>query len=75
MKDPADLEHVTRYFYQHPSDYRIVNFTTNETFDGVHLAIDTEADFRRFSSIVERMERPHWSYGLMEVVDLYKAAA
>ncbi|MCB0317351.1 MAG: hypothetical protein KDD56_01245, partial [Bdellovibrionales bacterium] len=25
MKDPMDLEHVTRYFYQHPQNFKITN--------------------------------------------------
>ena len=75
MTEQADREHVTRYFYQHPSEYRIVNFDAERRFDGVHLAIDTERDFQRFESIVHRMQRPHWSYDLNEVVALYREAA
>jgi spore coat polysaccharide biosynthesis protein SpsF len=75
MQDPQDREHVTRHFYRHPSDYRIVNFAADAHFDGVHLAIDTAADLERFESIVGRMDRPHWSYRLSEVVAMYREAA
>ena len=74
MQDAQDREHVTRYFYQHSAGYRIVNFGADAPFDDVHMAIDTEADFLRFAAIVERMDRPHWCYGLSEIVDLYRRA-
>lgn len=72
MNDAEDREHVTRYLYQHPADYRIVNFEADVHFNDVHLAIDTEADFHRFAAIVTRMDQPHWCYGLSEIVDLYR---
>jgi spore coat polysaccharide biosynthesis protein SpsF len=75
MQDAQDREHVTRYFYQHAADYRIVNFNADAHFDDVHLAIDTEADFYRFAAIVARMDRPHWCYGLAEIVDMYRNPA
>jgi spore coat polysaccharide biosynthesis protein SpsF len=75
MREAADREHVTRYFYRHGTDYRIVNFTATARFDDVHLAVDTEADLQKFSAMVARMERPHWSYGLREVVALYREVA
>jgi len=73
--DPADREHVTRYFYEHAGDYRIVNFTSTIQLQHKHLALDCEQDLHRFEGAIERMTRPHWSYGLSEVLELYEAMA
>jgi spore coat polysaccharide biosynthesis protein SpsF len=75
MREVEDREHVTRYFYRHPKEYRIINFESGGDYDGVHLAIDTDTDLRRFDAILARMDRPHWSYGLSDLVALYREVA
>lgn len=60
--DPADHEHVTRYFYRHPDRFRIRNFACEKDWGGVQLSVDTPEDFRRFESLLSRSDRPHWQY-------------
>jgi spore coat polysaccharide biosynthesis protein SpsF len=72
MTRPEEREHVTRYFYQHSTEFNIVNFARSVPATDVHLAIDTDDDIERFGRILQRMVRPHWTYGLDEVIQLYR---
>lgn len=69
--DDEDREHVTRFFYRHRNRFRIVNLEPEESYGDLHLAIDTEADLEAFKRVVGLMKRPHWDYGLDEIVELY----
>lgn len=75
MDEPEDREHVTRFFYRHAGEFRIRNFSSDLAAADVHLAVDTEEDVRRFETIVRRMTRPHWTYGLSEIVRFYRDVA
>ncbi len=68
MRRPEHLEHVTRYFYDHPEGFRILNFTADEDHSGLGMTIDTPEDFDRIEEIVRRMDRPHWQYGWRDVL-------
>lgn len=54
MQDVADQEHVTRYLYQHPDQYRIQNFASDEPFGEVQLSVDTQADFDAIAAILQQ---------------------
>ena len=68
--DPEDLEHVTRYFYGHPDEFRITNFAYGLDAGGVQLSVDSAEDLARLELMVGRMTRPHWDYGLDELLSL-----
>ncbi len=68
MTDPADREHVTRYFYRRP--YRVLEFHAPGDFSARQLSVDTDEDVARFEAVVERMTRPHWEYGWREILSL-----
>jgi spore coat polysaccharide biosynthesis protein SpsF len=70
MTEQEDLEHVTRYLYARPERFRIRNFAAARAYPPLHLAVDTVEDLARVEAIVARMERPHWEYGLDDVVAL-----
>ncbi|MEI7982382.1 MAG: NTP transferase domain-containing protein [Bacteroidota bacterium] len=72
MNDSDDFEHVTRFFYQNPKEFKIFNFTSLTDYSSVHLSIDTLQDMQVFSSIIKRMTRPHWDYHLEEVLEMYR---
>ena len=38
----------------------------------VSFAVDTREDLDRFRSLVGLLDRPHWEYGLEELVDLQR---
>jgi spore coat polysaccharide biosynthesis protein SpsF len=66
----ADREHVTTYFYRHQDRFRIVGFQRDVSLAHVQMSVDEPEDFHRFERIVASMQRPHWTYGLDEVLAL-----
>ncbi|HET8650844.1 MAG TPA: NTP transferase domain-containing protein [Gemmatimonadales bacterium] len=75
MREPADREHVTRWFYRHPDAFTIRNFAADSPHPDLQLAVDTPDDLARFEAIVTLMERPQWTYGLDEVIALSQAVS
>jgi spore coat polysaccharide biosynthesis protein SpsF (cytidylyltransferase family) len=72
--DPADREHVTPLLYRRPDLFTVLPVRRTPAAPAPHLAVDTPDDLARVAAIVERMRRPHWSYGLDEVIGLADAA-
>lgn len=72
MEGAEDREHVTPFLYRNADRFRIVRMTAPVPYDSVRLSIDTEADLDRIAHVVARMDRPHWEYGLDEVVSIYR---
>jgi spore coat polysaccharide biosynthesis protein SpsF len=70
LRRPEDREHVTPYFYRHAERFRIHNLACPQDLSQVQMAVDSEEDLARFAAIVERMDRPHWQYGLEELLAL-----
>jgi spore coat polysaccharide biosynthesis protein SpsF len=73
MTDPQDQEHVTRFFYRHSQDFKIMNFSAPKAYPQMHLAVDTPSDLERFRAIIQRMTKPPALYTLDELSDLNKA--
>jgi len=72
MQDIEDREHVTQFFYRHPQDFRIHNFTSGGDYSSIRLCVDTEQDIAVLSKIVARMSKPHWQYHLQEIIQIYQ---
>ncbi|MDP3183214.1 MAG: NTP transferase domain-containing protein [Desulfobaccales bacterium] len=72
MLDPQDLEHVTKYFYNHAGDFKIFNLAAPRDYSAVHLAVDTHRDLEVVGDILARLKKPHWEYGLEEIVEIYR---
>ena len=68
MTSDDDRQHVTRYFYRLADRYRIHNIHSEVEYGDLSLTIDTPEDLQRFETLVEGFERPHWKYGLRELV-------
>lgn len=73
--DAHDLEHVTPFFYRHPERFAIRNVPADRDYGQRSLAVDTAADLERLDVVLARMSRPHWDYGLDDVLRLYEEAA
>ena len=69
-----EREHVTVHFYRNAGDYRIRNFSFTEDRSTLQLSVDTEEDFARFQTLVAAMDRPHWEYGLEELLTMLPSA-
>lgn len=63
-------EHVTRYYYDNPDEFRIFNVSSDEDHSSLQLSVDTADDAERFACIVSCMDRPHWEYGLESILDI-----
>lgn len=69
FEDAGDKEHVTRYFYRHPHQYRIASFAPSPPFALTHsLAIDTPEDLARAREIVTRLNGTVLTAGGREIV-------
>ena len=56
---PEDKEHVTRFYYQHPAEFRIINLTSeNPALAEVNLSVDTVEDFRRIEKSLRLSDNP-----------------
>jgi len=72
MNQPEHFEHVTPWFYKNKDRVKIFNHASKTNFSGVHLSVDTKTDFDLLSRIVAAFDRPHWEYGLTEILDIYQ---
>jgi spore coat polysaccharide biosynthesis protein SpsF len=73
MDDPYEREHVTPHFYRRPDEFRIHNFVAAHDDSSLDVSLDTEQDARLIEDILQRMERPHWTYSSDEVTALAQA--
>lgn len=69
----SDREHVTPFYYANAQRFRIRSIESGRDLGEVRMVVDTPADLAGFQSVLERMDRPHWEYGLEELVPLYGA--
>ncbi|MBN1106865.1 MAG: NTP transferase domain-containing protein [Deltaproteobacteria bacterium] len=70
MATEEEREHVTRYFYIHPQPYKIHNIHSGRNYGMIQLSVDTPEDMTLIEGILARMTRPHWEYGLEDVLRL-----
>jgi spore coat polysaccharide biosynthesis protein SpsF len=71
----GDNEHVTTYFYRNIEDFRITSLQRKANHSSVQLSIDTAEDFARVARLVGRFTRPHWSYGVDELLSMLESEA
>ncbi len=71
MTEAVEFEHVTKYYYDHPDEFKIMNFSNNKNLSNHRLAVDTPEDLKRVQKIIESMTRPHTEYGLDDLIKLY----
>jgi spore coat polysaccharide biosynthesis protein SpsF len=70
MDDPYEREHVTPYFYRRPEAFCIHNLVAEQDDSGLDVSLDTDDDARLIEAVLERMDRPHWTYSSDEVTAL-----
>ncbi|OVE76904.1 hypothetical protein BVX98_04350 [bacterium F11] len=71
--DPEDIEHVTKYFYKNRDSFRISNFVSGGNFGAIQMSVDSKEDLTCVSSIVSKMNKPHWEYSWEELIALYQS--
>jgi len=72
MRSSEDREHVTKYFYGHTDKFKVVNFSANDEYSGMEMAVDTEDDSARVNALLAKLQRPHWTYSLDSLVSFYR---
>ncbi len=68
-----EREHCTLHFYNNPDRIRIINFDSGGHWEHRSLAVDTADDRRRLERLAAAMDRPHWTYGWRELLDMEDA--
>lgn len=61
---------MTRYYYDNPSKFRILNFQSDIDYGDVQLSVDTYEDFIRMEQLME-LCNPNTT-GWMELVEIVK---
>ena len=72
---PEHFEHVTSYFYEHASEFRISNLRATEPWKGEDLVVDLPEHAARLERTMGLMDQPHWTYGWLDVLRLQARAA
>lgn len=75
MREEEELEHATRYYYEHPEEFRIQNFALSENLSHIQLSVDSRLDMDNFVRIANKMLRPHWEYKLEDIIRIYREMA
>jgi len=71
MSMSDEFEHVTKFYYDHPDEFRIKNFKNERDLSSYRLVVDTPEDLVRIKKIIGSMTKPHTYYGLDELIELY----
>ena len=74
MSQPEEFEHVTKYFYNHPDDYRIYNLTNETDLSHYRLVVDTPEDLYRIRKIIDKMDRSYTEYSMDDIITLYPSS-
>ena len=73
FREDRHFEHVTLYFYENEWAGNFLFFTNEEMPEakGLKMAVDTTNDFNFVSSIIKKMEKPHFSYDWTAITKIY----
>lgn len=72
MSQPEDQEHVTRFLYQHPEQFRIGNLTHSVDYSNIHLAVDTPEDLAAVEHLIAALDGPPWSQSVDDIIACYR---
>jgi spore coat polysaccharide biosynthesis protein SpsF len=57
-----DQEHVTRFFYKNPAEFKIYNFRSLHPLSHLNFCVDTHEDFQFIEQLISSLSLPHWQY-------------
>jgi spore coat polysaccharide biosynthesis protein SpsF len=71
--DPADHEHVSLHFWEHPEKYRLRNVTTDlpAAVAEYRLTVDTLEDFRLVEAVYEELYPRNPAFTIADVIELF----
>ena len=72
--DPADREHVSLHFWEHPEKYTRRNVATQlpDYAPDLRLTVDTEDDFKLITTIYEELYPSNPAFTLSDVIELLR---
>lgn len=70
LQGEDEKEHVTKYFYLFPDNFKIYNFECLNNYGDIQLSVDNEDDMLQFQKVISFLEKPHWQYNYEEIVRL-----
>ncbi len=72
--DPADREHVSLYFWEHPEKYRLRNVRTEfpPEVAALRLTVDTPEDFELIRQIYEALYPTKPDFTLADILELFQ---
>ncbi len=73
-QDPADREHVSLHFWEHPEKYRLRNVRTEfppEVAD-LRLTVDTPEDFELIRQVFENLHPENPAFTLADILELFQ---
>ena len=71
MFNPDHFEHITKYYYENSSDFKIKNFMNGTDLSRYRFVVDSQQDLIRMRKIINKMSKPHYDYHLSELISLY----
>jgi spore coat polysaccharide biosynthesis protein SpsF len=74
-QDYPDREHVTRYIYTHPNDFRLGNVTCSADWSKYRWTVDTPEDLELISKIIEDSNNIKNEFTLKDTIDLLEKNA
>ncbi|SYZ74701.1 conserved hypothetical protein [Candidatus Zixiibacteriota bacterium] len=70
---PSEKEHVTRYIYTHPHDFRIGQFTAEQNHSALRWTVDEPADYELVRKIYERLYPSNHNFTTRDILDLLRS--
>jgi spore coat polysaccharide biosynthesis protein SpsF len=73
-QDPADREHVSLYYWEHPEKYQLRNVSTElpPEVAGLRLTVDTPEDFELVRRVFEDLYPVKSNFSLTDILALFK---
>jgi spore coat polysaccharide biosynthesis protein SpsF len=73
-QDPADREHVSLHYWEHPEKYRLRNVTTEMPpgVSGLRLTVDTPEDFELVRQVFEELYPSKLIFSLSDILELFQ---
>ena len=73
MNEKSDKEHVSKYFYENPEKFEILNISQMPTnHSNIQLSVDTSLDFERMKWIILKLGDNYREAEYNKIIELYK---
>ncbi len=69
---PSELEHVTRYIYQRPTQFKLGCLKFEEDLSNMRWTVDEPEDFEFVKQVIERLYPENRSFRIRDVLNLLK---